>query len=115
MSLDTRAIVDPAPAESTRTRSGFMSPNAVWALAGGAGGYALGHFCGNVIAANQVVVQGDGQNNVAVVLGLSFAVLGWLAGAGMFNYPAAKLIVREPLPQLPSEGWTRYFKPTLDH
>jgi cytochrome c oxidase subunit 1 len=98
-----------------RATHGFLSPNAVWALVGGAAGYAIGHLCGDIIAGSQTVVQDNGQNNVAVVLGLAFGVLGWLAGAGMLNYPAAKLVGREPLPQLPSDNWTRYFRPTLDH
>jgi cytochrome c oxidase subunit 1 len=115
MSVDTQAIIDSPPEERLRSTAGFFSPNAVWALAGAVGGYALGHLFGNIIAANQTVVQDNGQNNVAIVLGLSIGVVGWLAGAGMFNYPAAKLIGREPLPQLPSHSWTRYFRPTLDH
>jgi cytochrome c oxidase subunit 1 len=116
MSAETEAMVDAAGASSTvRRRPGILAPNALWALVGAVVGYLFGHFCGNVIAANQAVVQDNGQNNVAVVLALAFGVVGWLAGAGMFNYPLAKLIGREPLPSVPSESWTRYFRPTLDH
>jgi cytochrome c oxidase subunit 1 len=114
MSAETQAMVDVTGA-SVRPRPGILTPNALWALCGGAGGYALGHWFGNIIAANQAVVQDNGQNNVAVVLGLSIGVVGWLAGAGMFNYPLAKMAGREPLPSVPSESWTRYFRPTLDH
>ena len=85
------------------------------ALVGAVAGYAFGHFSATSSPRLPINVQSNGQNDVAVVLGLSFGVVGWLAGAGMLNYPVAKLIGREPLPELPSKSWTRYFRPTLDH
>ncbi len=108
-------MIDTPAGGALRATSGFFSPNVIWALVGAAAGYAFGHYCGDVIAWNQAAVQGNDQNNVAVCMGLAFGVIGWLAGAGMFNYPAAKLIGREPLPHLPATNWTRYFRPTMDH
>ena len=93
----------------------WMSQHAGTALLGAVAGYALGHFAGNMIAAGQAVVQDNGENNVAIVLGLSFGVLGWLAGAGMLNSPVAKLMGRDPAPQPMAANWTKYFRPTLDH
>jgi len=78
-------------------------------------GYAFGHWVGNLLAAGYQNIQGSGQNNVATVLGLSIGVVGWLAGAGMLDYPLAKIVGREPLPPAPSKRWTRYFGPSLDH
>jgi hypothetical protein len=40
--------------------------------------------------------------------------VGWL-GIGALNYPLAKLVGREPLPEVPQQGWTRYFRFTTDH
>jgi cytochrome c oxidase subunit 1 len=42
-------------------------------------------------------------------------VLGWLAGVGALNYPLVKILGREPLPDIPKQSWTRYFRFTLDH
>jgi cytochrome c oxidase subunit I len=96
-------------------RSGWLSQHLGTAVIGAVAGYAFGHWVGNVIASNYPNVQGSGQNDVAIVLGLSIGVFGWLLGIGAFNYPLAKLIGREPLAERPGEGWTRYLRFTLDH
>ena len=122
MAIDTRASISAEysgatrpPARSTRRRPGWLGPHAGRALVGAVGGYAFGHWIGNVIASGYSNVQGSGQNDVAIVLGLSIGVAGWLAGAGMLDYPLAKIAGREPLPPAPSKSWTRYFEPALDH
>jgi cytochrome c oxidase subunit 1 len=85
------------------------------AIIGAIAGYALGHFLGNSIASGYANVQGSGQNDVAIVLGLSLGVLGWLAGVGALNYPLAKLVGKEPIPEVPAHSWTRYLRFTTDH
>jgi len=122
MAIDTRASISAEhsgdarpPARSPRRRPGWLGPHAGRALVGAIGGYAFGHWIGNVIASGYPHVQGSGQNDVAIVLGLSIGVAGWLAGAGMLDYPLAKIAGREPLPPAPSKSWTRYFGPALDH
>ena len=55
------------------------------------------------------------MNNVAVVFGLSFGVLGWLIGIGGLTYPFLKMLGREPAPVLPTRSWVRYFRMTEDH
>ena len=42
-------------------------------------------------------------------------MLGWLAGIGALNHPMAKLVGREPVPEVPQPGWARYFRFTTDH
>ena len=99
-------------------RHGLLSQHLGTAAIGAVGGYLFGHWVGNVIASNYPTVTGsaaNGANDVAVVLGLSIGVFGWLLGIGAFNYPLAKLVGREPLAERPGEGWTRYFRFTLDH
>ena len=60
----------------------------------------FGHWLGDVIA-GQLPRRGRtaAQNNVAIVLGLVFGVVGWLAGIGALNYPLVKLFGREPAPR----------------
>src|SRR5665213_1665756 len=122
MAIDTRESVSAEhsghaapPVSPTRRRPGWLGPHVGRALVGAVGGYAFGHWIGNVIASGYDNVQGSGQNDVATVLGLSIGVVGWLAGAGMLNYPLAKIVGREPLPPTMSKSWTRYFGPALDH
>jgi cytochrome c oxidase subunit 1 len=84
------------------------------ALVGMVAGYALGHWIGNVIASGYAHVQGSGENDVAIVLGMVLGVLGWLAGIGALNYPLAKLAGRDSVPR-ETTGWTRYFRYNLTH
>src|SRR5579872_5474623 len=93
-------------------RSDWLSPHAGWALVGGVAGYLIGHWLGNMIASGYTQVQSTGQNDVAVVLGLSLGVVGFLAGVGGLNYPLAKLVGREPSLELPQHRWMRYFRLT---
>jgi cytochrome c oxidase subunit 1 len=85
------------PAAPSRRRSSWLGPHLGRALVGAVAGYAFGHWVGNLIASGYINVQGNGQNDVATVLALSFGVVGWLAGAGMLDYPLAKVVGREPL------------------
>jgi len=122
MALDMRASIGadhsgdaPPPAPRPRRRPKWLGPHLGRALVGAVAGYALGHFLGNSIASGYINVQGSGQNDIATILALSIGVVGWLAGAGMLDYPVAKIFGREPLPPAPSKSWTRYFGPALDH
>ena len=54
----------------------WLQPNVLWAIAGGVVGYLIGHWLGNVIASGYTQVQDTGQNDVAIVLGLSLGVVG---------------------------------------
>ncbi len=123
MALDMRASVgaehsgdaSPPGAGLRHRHFGLFGPHLGRALVGAVAGYAFGHWVGNLIAAGYDNFQSNGQNDVATVLGLSIGVVGWLAGAGMLNYPLAKIVGREPLPPTMSKSWTRYFGPALDH
>jgi len=97
------------------TRNPWLRPHILWAMAGAVGGWFLGKWLGDLIAGNYPVAVNSGVNNVAVVLGLAFGVVGWLAGIGAFTYPIAKIFGREPAPPVPTTSWTRYFKMTEDH
>ena len=122
MAIDvTQQAPDAFPGETaTRqhplsTRSEWIRPNVLWAIAGGVIGYLVGHWLGNVIASGYTNVQNSGQNDVANVLGLSFGVVGWMGGIGALNYPLVKMLGREPAPAVPEQSWVRYFRMTEDH
>jgi cytochrome c oxidase subunit 1 len=93
-----------------------MQQNIITALVGAVGGYALGHLFGNVIASHYPnSYNASGQNDVAICLALGMGVLGWLLGIGALNYPLAKLVGREPAPEVPRSNWKRYFSFSTDH
>ncbi len=103
---------------STRPAGGLglnRYQNVFTAFVVAAGGYLLGHYIGNVIGSGYVSVQGGGQNDVAIVLALTFGALGWLLGIGALNYPLAKLVGASPEYPPTEGGWMRYFRFSLDH
>jgi cytochrome c oxidase subunit 1 len=100
-----------APPTKARTPSPWLSQHLGTALVGLVIGYFFGHWLGNVIAGKYLIFQ----NDASAFLGLIFAILGWLGGIGVLNYPAAKLLGREPVEKSPAVGWVRYFKFTVDH
>ena len=79
------------------------------------GGYALGHYLGNVIASGYTYVGTAAENDVAIVLALVLAVVGWLLGVGALNYPLAKLAGREPAARPDADHWTKYFRFSVEH
>ncbi|MCU1495713.1 MAG: Cytochrome-c oxidase [Acidimicrobiaceae bacterium] len=114
-SVDLGRPGETPPPGAAKRRSPWLGQHMGTALIAAAGGFALGHWAGNAIAGNYENVAGSGQNNVATVLALSFGVLGWLIGSGALNYPLAKLVGKEPAPEIEEVGWGRYFRFTLDH
>jgi cytochrome c oxidase subunit I len=113
--VPTGAPAGPTSPPPTTGRPAWMGQHLGTALIGAVGGYALGHWVGNLIASGYINVGSSGQNDVAIVLGLAFGVLGWMLGIGALNYPLAKMIGREPLPEVPRQNWVRYLKYSLDH
>ncbi len=94
---------------------GWLSQHLGTAIVLGFFGYIFGHWLGNYIASSYPYIQGSGQNSVADLLALIFMVVGWLAGIGALNYPAAKIVGRSPKEDPEYPGWSRYFRYTLDH
>ena len=95
--------------------SPWLRPNVLWACAGGVVGYLIGHWLGNVIASGYEQVQASGQNDLTIVLGLTFGVVGWMTGIGALSYPFAKILGYELSPPPPQRSWVRYFQMTEDH
>ncbi|MHB1710718.1 MAG: cytochrome c oxidase subunit I [Acidimicrobiales bacterium] len=94
----------------------WPKPNFVTGVVGGVIGYALGHWLGNAIAGNWARVVNTTMNDTALMLGYLVGTIGFLAGLGIFNYPLAKMVGREPqLVKAEDRGLARYFRFTPDH
>jgi cytochrome c oxidase subunit 1 len=83
-------------------------------------GWLIGDLIGNAIHAPSLQYYSDsaGQNDIAVLLGYLFGVIGFLVGLGFANYPIRRLLGHPPtLAERESEreGWTRYFSLCTDH
>ena len=103
-------------ARPRKTRNAWLRPNALWGLVGAAIGYWLGHWVGVAIAHTYQQVQGSDENNIAIVLGYALGTIGFLAGLGVWNYPLAKVVGRQPATEHEYDaGLGRYFRYTLDH
>ena len=80
-------------------------------------GYYLGHMLGGVFDGGSLsYVTATGQNDISLVFGYLFAVIGFFAGLGVFNYPIMRMLGHPPsLPVRPAGGIGRYFRFTPDH
>src|SRR6266496_1801867 len=63
-------------------------------------GYILGHLLGNFLSSGYEQNALSDSNDVPIVLGYAFGVIGWLAGLGVFNDPF-RLMLGKPLPEEP--------------
>jgi cytochrome c oxidase subunit 1 len=105
-------------------RSWWRRPAIHTAIAGAIIGYLIGHLLGNVLAG-----AGAGQypnlplsdsSDWPIVLGYVLAVVGWLAGLGVFNDLLRQIsgrptAVANGLPEHETSGLARYFRYSLDH
>ena len=108
----------PPPASrgsSWTQRPGWLSQHLGTAIVAAILGYVFGHWFGNYISSSYDWIANSGSNPIANTLALVFGVVGWLAGIGALNYPFAKIIGREGNEEVPVDGWSKYFRYTLDH
>ncbi len=108
-----------------RGRPWWMRPAMHTAVVGAVIGYLLGHLLGNFLASSNVATE---YPNIAlsdssdwpIVLGYAFAVVGWVAGLGVFNDLVRQMLGR-PVPagreeeEAADKGVGKYFRFTLDH
>jgi cytochrome c oxidase subunit I len=110
------------PGSPGRGRPWWTRPAIHTALLGAVIGYLIGHLLGNGLASSSVaneypnLVLSD-SSDLPIVLGYLFAVVGWLAGLGVFN-DVLRQIVGRPVGHADTEatsGLARYFRYSLDH
>ena len=101
-------------------RPWWLRPGAHTGVIGAVIGYFLGHWLGNFLGGDYARSSLSDANDVAIVLGYAFAVIGWVAGLGVFN-DLFGLMLGRPLPEEPrligkeDPGLAKYFRYTLDH
>jgi cytochrome c oxidase subunit 1 len=83
-------------------------------------GVVVGHLIGNAIHAWSISYYNDqaGQNDIAILLGYLFGVIGFLVGLGFANYPIRRMMGYPPSlaeKESEGEGWLRYFSLCTDH
>ncbi len=78
--------------------------------------YYFGHKIGAVIGHHTVWNTSSDQDDDAVLIGMGFAILGWIAGLGFFNYPIGRIFGRPVALHEGNEGgaW-RYLRLCTDH
>src|SRR5215469_12604613 len=115
-----------APLGGSGPRPWWRRPAIHTAIAGAVIGYTIGHLLGNWLtgatgAPNQYpnIALSDSED-WPIVLGYVLAIVGWLAGLGVFNDLVRQITGRQPaiangLPEHETSGLARYFRYSLDH
>ncbi|MGI8864299.1 MAG: cytochrome c oxidase subunit I [Solirubrobacteraceae bacterium] len=83
-------------------------------------GWLIGDFVGHRIHAKSIAYYSDqsGQNDIAILLGYLFGVIGFLVGLGFANYPIRRMLGHPPTlaeHESEGEGIGRYFRLCTDH
>ena len=112
------------PAAAARQRPWWMRPAVHTGLIGAVIGYLIGHLLGNWLAAANINTEYQNlalsdSSDLPIVLGYVLAVVGWLAGLGIFNDLLRQMAGR-PVPveeedASAASGLARYFRYSLDH
>jgi cytochrome c oxidase subunit 1 len=112
-----------AAAAAPKRRAWWLRPAVHTALLGAILGYALGHWLGNQLASpspsgTYQQIPGADSSDFPIVLGYAFAVVGWLAGLGVFNDVISQMLGRPVRPAEANhvgDGLAKYFRYSLDH
>ncbi len=106
------------PGAPRTARPWWLRPAWHTAIIGAVIGYVLGHLLGNFLGSGYQQVAGSDDNDMAIVIGYLFLILGWLIGLGVFNNLVRQMLGR-PISHAGDEaddtGLARYFRYTLDH
>ncbi len=106
----------PGATRNQSLRSQLLGFNVIWAVVGAVIGYAVGHWIGTKIGAHVKAQKETDQDDVAIFLGMLFAVLGWLGGLGFFSYPLWRMLGRPTtLREREEHGVWRYYRLCTDH
>ena len=105
------------PRQQPRQRSWWLRPAMHTALIGAVLGYVLGHWLGNYFASGYQQIASADSSDFPIVLGYGFAVIGWLAGLGVFNDLILQMLGK-PVATNTNHlggGLGKYFRYSLDH
>jgi cytochrome c oxidase subunit 1 len=106
----------PGATEKQSLRSQLLGFHVLWAIVGGIVGYIVGHWIGSKIGAKVAAQTATDQDDIAIFLGLLFAIFGWLGGLGFFSYPLWRMLGRPAtLREREEHGVWRYFRLCTDH
>ena len=113
--------------ESTEPTAGRPRPSgSYWRHAGvhtglalAVAGYFFGHWLGNALSYTYAQNSLSDSNDVPIVLGYAFAVIGWLVGLGIFN-DLFRSMLGKPMPDREltdslEPGLGKYFRYTQNH
>ncbi len=116
MSTASAAAAAPQPIRAPVWRR-LLGFNLLTAVILGIGGYYLGWWIGHLINGPSFEYESaTDENDVALLLGYIFGVVGFLVGLGFVNYPISRLLGRPAsLREKESEGTGRYFGLCTDH
>ena len=108
------------PAPVYVARPWWRRPAIHTAFAGAVVGYVLGHLLGNFLGSGYQQLPLSDSSDLPVVLGYLLAVVGWLAGLGVFNELLRQMAGRPAargslLADHEISGLARYFRYSLDH
>ena len=106
------------PGAAHTERPWWMRPNVLTALVFAVGGYYLGHLLGNFLGSQYQQISTSDDNDMAIVIGYAFLIIGWLIGLGVFN-DLVRMMLGKPLNGNGHNGnglgVSKYFRFTLDH
>jgi cytochrome c oxidase subunit I len=96
---------------------GLIGFNLLTGILLGIVGFYLGWWLGHRIHFTAYEFEADtGQNDIALLLGYLFFVIGFVAGLGFLKYPLARMLGREPsFHEKEGGGLRRYFGVCTDH
>jgi cytochrome c oxidase subunit 1 len=104
------------PAATPKQRAWWLRPAIHTALIGAVLGYVLGHWLGDYFASGYQQVGNADSDDFPIVLGYAFAIIGWLAGLGVFN-DVGRQMLGKPVNhvRVDEKSVTTYFRYSLDH
>jgi len=106
------------PGAAPTARPWWLRPAVHTALLGAIIGYLIGHLVGNMISSGLQQIGTSDDNDMPIVMGYLFGIVGWLGGLGVFNDTFRQMLGKPVVGA--GEGHVgddlaKYFRYSLDH